>query len=87
METKNNQKKDLIKGNPTRILTFRLSKKFYDSRAVKEAVNAFRGVGNGKILEGKDDLEVIFQPREDVKNLREELCNYALGLMKNKYSE
>ena len=65
-------------------LIVRLNKKFYDTGAVKETLNSFRGVCSGKVLESNDRIEVFLQPKKNVPMLKEEFCNYALGLMKNK---
>ena len=60
----------------------KLNSKFYNLGAVKEALRDFREVCQGKILDNSIELELI--PKEDIKNLKDEFCNYVLGLMKNK---
>lgn len=59
-----------------------LNNKFYDKNAVQEAITDFEEVCEGKIVD--DSIEVELKPKEDVDNLKEEFCNYVLGLMKNR---
>jgi hypothetical protein len=59
-----------------------LNAKFYDVDSVKEALNDFGEICEGKILNKNIDVELII--KESVPNLKEEFCNYVLGLMKNK---
>lgn len=63
-------------------MRLRLNKKFYNKGVVKEALEDFKNVCNGKVL--NDKIEVELEPREEVRMLKEEFCNYVLGLMKNK---
>jgi len=60
----------------------KLNKKFYNKKVVEEALNDFKGVCSGKIL--NNDIEVELSPKEGVVRLKEEFSNYVLGLMKNK---
>lgn len=60
----------------------KLNNKFYNKESVEEALNDFKGVCKGRMLNG--DIEVELEPKEKVKMLKEEFCNYVLGLMKNK---
>ncbi|MCK4521740.1 MAG: HxsD-like protein [Nanoarchaeota archaeon] len=59
-----------------------LNKEFYNKESVKEALNDFKGICRGKIL--NNSIEIELKPKEDIKQLKEEFCNYVLGLMKNK---
>jgi hypothetical protein len=63
-------------------MKFILNKKFYNIEAVKESLNDFKEVCNGKIL--NENIEVELIPKEEIANLEKEFCNYVLGLMKNK---
>lgn len=63
-------------------MRIKLNKKFYNKEIVKEALDDFKKVCEGKIL--NDNIEVELEPKENVEMLREEFCNYVLGLMKNK---
>jgi hypothetical protein len=63
-------------------MKIKLNKRFYDEKAIREALNDFKEVCNGKIL--NDKIEIELEPKEDIKVLKEEFCNYVLGLMKNK---
>jgi len=63
-------------------MKIKLNKEFYNQDIVKVALNDFKKVCDGKIL--NDDLEIEFEPKEKIENLQEEFCNYVLGLMKNK---
>lgn len=63
-------------------MIIKLNPKFYSKEAVWEALKDFENVCEGKILNDGMDVELI--PKEDIKNLKEEFCNYVLGLSKNK---
>ncbi len=62
------------------MIKIKLNSKFYDKEVIEEALNDFGEVCSGKMTDDGVELE----PKEDVKNLEEEFCNYVLGLMKNK---
>ena len=63
-------------------MIIKLNPKFYSKEAVWEALKDFENVCEGKILNDGMDVELI--PKEDIKNLKEEFCNYVLGLSRNK---
>lgn len=63
-------------------MKIRLNKEFYNKEIVKEALDDFKDVCNGKIL--NEGMEIELEPKEGIGNLKEEFCNYVLGLMKNK---
>ena len=63
-------------------MKIRLNNKFYNKGAVAEALDDFKGVCKGKILNNRIDVQL--KPKRNVKNIKEEFCNYVLGLMKNK---
>ena len=63
-------------------MKLKLNSNFYNKEAIIEALNDFKDVCEGKILNG--DMEIELQPKEENKNLKQEFCNYVLGLMKNK---
>lgn len=65
-----------------RKMKIKLNKEFYDEDVIKEALKDFEEVCEGKII--NNDIEVELGPKEDTSNLKEEFCNYVLGLMKNK---
>ena len=58
-----------------------LNKKFYNKEVIKEALNDFKEVCEGKIL--NDRIEIELEPKEKIAQLEGEFCNYVLGLMKN----
>lgn len=60
-----------------------LNNKFYSKEAVKEALNDFKKVCKGRIL--NNNMEVELESKEKISLLEEEFCNYVLGLMKNKF--
>ena len=63
-------------------MRLRLNNKFYSKEAIEEALKDFKEICKGRIL--NDGIEVELEPKEEVKLLKEEFCNYVLGLMKNK---
>lgn len=69
-----------IGGNQKKML--KLNKKLYNKEAVKEAINEFSRICEGRIV--NDKIEVILKPKKKTEHLEEEFCNYVLGLMKNK---
>ncbi len=62
-------------------IKLKLNNKFYNKKVVEEALNDFKEVCKGKIL--NNNIEIELNPKEDVPKLKEEFCNYVLGLMKN----
>ena len=60
----------------------KLNNKFYNKEAIKKAIDDFEGVCDGKIL--NNSIEIQLNPKEDIQEIKEEFCNYVLGLMKNK---
>jgi len=60
----------------------KLNKWFYNKKVIKEALKDFTDVSPGKIINGV--IEIELQPKEKNYKLKEEFCNYVLGLMKNK---
>ncbi len=69
-------------------LKIKLNNKLYNKTIVNEALNDFKEVCEGKILNSNSnnnkDIEIELNPKEDIQKLKEEFCNYVLGLMKNK---
>lgn len=63
-------------------MEIKLNKSFYDKESIKDAIVDFKGICNGKIL--NDNIEIELIQKEEVENLKEEFCNYVLGLMKNR---
>jgi len=67
-----------VKGKNKR-MKIKLNNKFYDKETVKEALKAFEDVCKGNIID--DAIEVELEADD---KLKDEFCNYVLGLMKNK---
>ena len=63
-------------------MIIKLNNKFYNKKEVQEALNDFKAVCGGRIL--NKIMEVELNPKDNIKGLQEEFCNYVLGLMKNK---
>lgn len=63
-------------------MKLRLNNKFYSREAIEEALKDFKEVCQGKII--NDLIEVELESKKEFRNLKEEFCNYVLGLMKNK---
>lgn len=63
-------------------MRIKLNKEFYDEESIGEALRDFDGVCEGRIID--DSIEVELEPKEEVEQLKEEFCNYVLGLMKNR---
>ena len=63
-------------------IRLKLSNKFYDMQAIEEALKDFGNICVGRVL--NNDIEVELVPKEEINEpLKEEFCNYVLGLMKN----
>ena len=63
-------------------MKIRLNRGFYNKDTIKEALNDFKNVCKGRIL--NNSIEIELESKEEVPHLEEEFCNYVLGLMKNK---
>lgn len=70
-------------GNCVRI---RLERQFYDEDTVKESLKDFAHLCKGDIKTTKQFIDITIKAKENgnVKVIAYELCNYTLGLMKNK---
>jgi len=73
-------------------MIFRLNKKFYDIETAKEAAGDFSKICRCRIFDYQnDDIVIELTPKGKLERkkdgslpLKEEFCNYVLGLMKNK---
>ena len=65
-----------------RKMKIKLNNQFYNEESVREALIDFKEICQGDFL--NNSIEVELEPKEEVKQLKEEFCNYVLGLMKNK---
>ena len=63
-------------------MKIKLNKDFYSIDAVKDALDDFKEVCEGRIMDGS--MEIELEPKGDIKGLKDEFCNYVLGLMQNK---
>ena len=63
-------------------LKIKLNKDFYDPDAIQEALDKFADICSGTIL--NKDIEVVLYNEHGVPMIKEEFCNYVIGLMKNK---
>ena len=72
----NNQNRKIVSFN----------KKFYSIDAVEEAIADFSEICRASIIENDDDKIVVEldSKHEFDAPLKEEFCNYVLGLLKNK---
>ncbi len=62
-------------------IVFILNKEFYDEKMINEALDDFKEICTGKIVDGQFKIEL--QTKEDMVDLNLEFANYVLGLMKN----
>ena len=72
----NNQNRKIVSFN----------KKFYSIDAVEEAISDFSEICRASIIVNDDDKIVVeLDPKHELEApLKEEFCNYVLGLLKNK---
>jgi hypothetical protein len=71
------------KNTPVEKIYITFNSKFYKKEAIEAALKDFIEVCEGKILNNKIDVELT--PKQEIKEpLKEEFCNYVLGMMKNK---
>ena len=64
-----------------------LNKDFYNLEEIRNALEDFYEVCDGKIFEEeKHKIKIVLKPKEHlmIEMLGHEFCNYSLGLMKNK---
>ena len=61
-------------------MKIRLNDKFYSKKAVEQALRDFKNLCEGKIL--NDSIEIELTPKAKTEMIKEEFCNYVLGLMK-----
>jgi len=71
----NNQNRKIVSFN----------KKFYSIDAVEEAIADFSEICRASIIENDDKIVVELDSKHEFDSpLKEEFCNYVLGLLKNK---
>ena len=61
-----------------------LSNKFYDKHAVVQAIEDFREACDARILNDNIEVQIIPREGEDPGRIRDEFCNYVLGLMRSR---
>ena len=65
-------------------IMFSLNEKFYKDEAVREALNDFKDICKGRMeRDEQGNFKIILIPKKETEKLKEEFCNYVLGLMKN----
>jgi hypothetical protein len=62
-----------------------LNKKFYNLKAVKETVKAYKKLANFDIKESRSEIKINLKNADsDIKNvIEDEFCNYVLSEMRN----
>jgi hypothetical protein len=65
-------------------MKIRLSNKFYKREALDEAAEAFKEVCSCRIISEDFDLELLPKIEGDDSRLRDEFCNFVLGITKDK---
>ena len=70
-------------------MTIFFDKKFYNVKAIKNTIEAYRGTASFKIRTGKNIIKVeAGNIDKDVKNIfKDEFCNYVLSEMKKNKSQ
>lgn len=63
-------------------IKIRLNKKFYDQTSIEEALDDFREICEGKIMD--ETFQVELKIIVNASDIEHEFTNYVLGLMKNK---
>ena len=61
----------------------KLNAEFYDKSVIDEALRDFKEICDGEIINKEFEIELEQKAELDTP-LKEEFCNYVLGLMKNK---
>lgn len=63
-------------------ITIVLNKNIYDKKMIEQALKDYSEACEGKIVDDKVTVELIPKEKFD-EPVKEEFCNYVLGLMKN----
>jgi hypothetical protein len=63
-------------------MEFKLNKNFYKEDSILKAISDFKDVSNITII-NKDNDYFIIKTDKNIENLKEEFCNYVIGIMKN----
>jgi len=62
----------------------KLSNKFYTKQAIEKALKDYQELCDGKIVDNSFKIKLVpKKEKESLQNLKEEFCNYVLGVMKN----
>ena len=66
-------------------MTINFNRSFYNLGSVKKAIQDYKGLADFDIEIGKKNIKVNLKNIDPVskKVIKEEFCNYVLGLMKN----
>lgn len=62
----------------------KLNKLFYQKKEVEQAIKDFSHIGNFSLEEKEGELIIKIKDNKEFPFLKEEFCNYIIGLMKNK---
>ncbi|MGM5483868.1 MAG: HxsD-like protein [Nanobdellota archaeon] len=63
-------------------MIIKLNNKFYSKEIIEEALRDFDELIEGKIINESFEIKIV--EKKEIPFLKEEFCNYVLGLMKNK---
>ena len=66
-------------------IVINFNKSFYTIKAIKKAIQNYKGIANFNIISNKKENKVEIK-NIDIESkdiMRQEFCNYVLGLMKN----
>jgi len=66
------------------IVVINFNKKFYNLKSIQKAIKAFHGLADFKISQNKKTITVNLENinPEAKSAIKDEFCNYVLGLMK-----
>lgn len=69
----------------TKVIETRFNKKFYPLDIIQKAIEDYKSAADITIEDEKDFIKVKITPKEKVKNIKGEFCNYVLALFMDKY--
>jgi len=61
----------------------KFNKKFYSEEIIKEAAKDYKEAADVEVTSDDNTILAKITPKEEVKDIKGEFCNYVIGLMVN----
>lgn len=84
MEAKSAEKNENAEKKATKKIKITLTSKIYDRESIEQALKDYAEVCEGRLVDDSFTVELLPKRGYEKEPVKEEFCNYVLGLMKNR---